>query len=445
MQAGDDDDESLQPHADVDNQRNREQQGDIGAHRLEPERLRRDDVAEDQQPVGPGIRPEGAVERHVALELIAAVPTHECFDAVAVAHDQAGGEHDLGHVVQMLHGDEVLQLIDRPDWNGQGQHHREAGEERAGDEVRREDGAMPARQDRDGEVEADDRVHRHDQRRGQRSKQEVGGFVAMPVAGRAAPAHGQDAVDHAPHWVRRAVAQSRHVRDEADVPEQQRDAEIGADREDVPHQRAAPLRPKVHRVGVGREPVEELRPAHVQEREYAGAGDGEERHGLGEAVDRGAPLLMQKQQNRRDQRAGVPDADPPDEVDDREAPADGYVDAPDADAFVKHVGDGEMQDHDQGEGHREADPPAARDGIGQHDGADLVRDRGEGMAWSDDRRRAMLRLERLLRLLRHAAHRVDGCPPSAPRPSSRARTGLRFLKADRYVVRGRVLRSASSA
>ena len=64
-----------------------------------------------------------------------------------------------------------------------------------------------------------------------------------------------------------------------------------------------------------------------------GAGDGEERHRLGEAVDRRPPRLLEQQQDRGDQRAGVADADPPDEVDDVEAPADRDVVAPDADAL----------------------------------------------------------------------------------------------------------------
>ena len=64
-----------------------------------------------------------------------------------------------------------------------------------------------------------------------------------------------------------------------------------------------------------------------------GAGDGEQRHRLGEAVDRRAPRLPEQQQDRRDQRAGVADADPPDEVDDVEGPADRDVVAPDADAL----------------------------------------------------------------------------------------------------------------
>ena len=76
-----------------------------------------------------------------------------------------------------------------------------------------------------------------------------------------------------------------------------------------------------------------------KQRKHAGAGDGEQRHRLGEAVDRRAPFLVQQQQDRRDQRAGVADADPPDEVDDREAPGHRHVDAPDADALEQQIAD----------------------------------------------------------------------------------------------------------
>ena len=87
---------------------------------------------------------------------------------------------------------------------------------------------------------------------------------------------------------------------------------------------------------------------------------------------------MQQQQDGGDQRAGVADADPPDEVDDREAPADRDVDAPDADADDEQVGDRR----------RAAASPArttarsrstSRAVVGprQHDRADLVGDRAE--------------------------------------------------------------------
>ena len=68
--------------------------------------------------------------------------------------------------------------------------------------------------------------------------------------------------------------------------------------------------------------------------------------------------LLQQQQNGGDQRAGVADTDPPDEVDDGEAPADRDVDAPDADAPEKQVADGEQHHHRQHEAEAEADEPA---------------------------------------------------------------------------------------
>jgi hypothetical protein len=124
----------------------------------------------------------------------------------------------------------------------------------------------------------------------------------------------------------------------------------------------------------------------VEDRIEAGAGHREERHGLGEAVDRLPPRLAQQQQDRRDERAGVTDADPPDEVDDVEAPADRDVDAEDADAAEHQVADGVEQHQQQQAADDEANPPGARQPRTQHDGADLVGDRAEGEARADDRR-----------------------------------------------------------
>ena len=101
------------------------------------------------------------------------------------------------------------------------------------------------------------------------------------------------------------------------------------------------------------------------------------------------PLLAQQQQDRRDQRAGVADADPPDEVDDVEAPADRDVDAPDADARRRT---GRRSRYSSSiistNAMREADEPAARRPPGQHDRADLVGDRARRCARLDDRRGA---------------------------------------------------------
>ena len=152
------------------------------------------------------------------------------------------------------------------------QHHREAGEERAGDEVRREDRRVPAGRVADREVERDDAVHRDHQRRREPGEQQVGRSRSAPSAAprRASRARAGRRRRCCSAAVR-AVAQRREVGQQADVPEQQRDDEVGGDREDVPDQRAAPLRPEVHRVGVGQQPVEEPRPAEVQDREQPGA------------------------------------------------------------------------------------------------------------------------------------------------------------------------------
>ncbi len=163
--------------------------------RLEPEHLRHDHVAEDQRPVHARVRAREAVRHHELLVRVAAVPGHEGLHHVAVGDDQAGREHDARHVVEVAHGDEVLEAVDPAERDGQRQHHREAGEDGAGDEVRREDRRVPARDDADGEVEADDRVHRDHQRRREAGEQQVRRLVAMPVPRRAAPAHGQHAVD----------------------------------------------------------------------------------------------------------------------------------------------------------------------------------------------------------------------------------------------------------
>ena len=89
--------------------------------------------------------------------------------------------------------------------------------------------------------------------------------------------------------------------------------------------------------GYGNSQYSKPRTAQVKQREHAGASHREQRHGFSEAVDRIAPRLPQQQKNGGDQRAGVADTDPPDEVDDGESPADGNVDAPDADALGEQL------------------------------------------------------------------------------------------------------------
>ena len=387
MERGHDDHEALEPHARVHDERDDEEGRRARPHALQPQHLGRGDVAEEERPVEGRVGTGQPVPDHVLVVGVAAVPGHERFDHVAVGDDQPGGEKDLRHVLEVPRGDEVLELVDGAQRDGERQDHGEARVDGAGDEVGREDGRVPARELRHREVEAHHGVHRDDERCGEAGEQEIGGLVAVPVACRAAPAHGEHAVHEAPRAGLRAVAQGCEVGDQPDEPEEQRDREVGEDREHVPHQRAPELRPEGHRVRVGDEPVEVPGAAQVEEREEAGAGDGEDGHRLREAVDRLPPLLAEQEEDGRDERPRVPDADPPHEVDDREAPRDRDVHAPDADAGEQQVADRVHQHEEEEERDAEADQPAARGAAAQHDRADLVGDGGEGVAGLDDRRR----------------------------------------------------------
>src|SRR5712664_2449796 len=82
----------------------------------------------------------------------------------------------------------------------------------------------------------------------------------------------------------------------------------------------------------------------------------------------------------------MPDPNPPYEVDDREAPSDGDIDAPNASTFNKQVAEREQQHHRHEEAGSEADNPPERGRPRQHDGADLVGDRAERIAGLDDGR-----------------------------------------------------------
>ncbi len=291
---------------------------------------------------------------------VARVPRDEELHRVRVADQGPRREHELVHQVQVLDRDDVLHLEDFAGDEQERQHHREAAEDRAGDEVRREDRRVPAGQDARREVERNDRVHGEDQRRREGREDQVRALVVPPVTVAAPPAEGEGAVDHPPDLGLAAVAQGGQVRDEARVPEEQRDREVGRDREDVPHERALEVRPHAHLVRDREHVVVEPRAADVDAGEEARAHDREDGHRLGEAVDAGAPLLPEQEEDGGDQRAGVTDTDPPDEVGDVPGPGDRAVVAPRADAHREEVAEGGGHPAEHGQGPDEEDPPPAR-------------------------------------------------------------------------------------
>ena len=148
--------------------------------------------------------------------------------------------------------------------------------------------------------------------------------------------------------------------------------------------RRAELRPHVHGVGQRQHPVGQPRAADVNERKHAGADHGKDGHGLGEAADGVAPALLEQQQDGRDQRAGVADADPPDEVDDGKAPGNRLGDGPDAGALEEQPGKGDHQHGGPAAGQREKGKPAQRRVRRKHNARDLLGDRPEGLARPDD-------------------------------------------------------------
>ena len=320
-----------------------------------------------------------AVQDHVALVGVAAIPGEESLHAVAVDHDHAGSQHDLRHVIEVAHRDEIFELVNRANRDRQRHDHREAGVNRAGDKIGWKDCRVPARDHRHREVETDHGVHRNHQRRRQPRQQQVGDLVAIPMDRRPPPTHRQNAVDDLRPAVGRAIAQGGEVGNQSHEPEHRRNRRVGRHGEHVPHQWAAKLRPHTHRVGVGEQPISQPRPSEVDQREDPRASHREQSHRLGETVDRRTPVLLEQQQDGRDQRARVADADPPDEVDDRETPAHGNVQAPNARPAKHQHGDRIEQHHHQREADAQPHVPQARRAAGEHDAADLLADRAVGV------------------------------------------------------------------
>ncbi len=266
-QGRNDDDESFEPHTDVDEHRGDPQQHDVGAQLLDPEELRHDDVAGDHDPIGPRVGAEGPVEEGEALVGVAAVPGHEELGRVGEADHHAGREHDLGHILEVTQGDDLLELEHRPGGDDERHHHRKTGEDRPCNEVGREDRRMPTGNDRHREVEADHRVHGQHQRGRESGEQQIGGLEAMPVAVGRAPTEAQKTIGEAADRVLGPVADGRQVGDHAHVPEEQGDRRVGADGKDVPQQGRTEVRPHRHLVGYGEEPVGEPDAADVDGRE----------------------------------------------------------------------------------------------------------------------------------------------------------------------------------
>ena len=218
---------------------------------------------------------------------------------------------------------------------------------------------MPPDRGGAGEVQPDDAVHRTHQRRHDRRQYAVKRMIMPPLVAGAAEAQRHDAVEDLLAAGRRPVAHRRQIRQQTQIPEHHGRRHIGQDGEEIPQQRTAKLRPEIHGVRVGKQPVEEPGTAQMQDRIDPGTRGAEQRHRFGDPVDRVAPLRPGEKEQRRNERAAAGDGDPPDIVDDGEAPGDRPVDAPDADAGIEQIQDRADQHAGQRCRQDDGDPPPA--------------------------------------------------------------------------------------
>ena len=257
----------------------------------------------------------------------------------------------------MLRREVCLEAKSLTERHGQGDHHRHAGEDGPGYEVRSENGGVPARHDCNREVPRHHRVDGEDQRRRQRGQEDVGLPEVMPLAVRATPTERDDFVELLPQ-TRRRVPRSRQIRNGTQVEEDRRDREIRRHGEDVPHQRGTEVRPKKPAVRIRDEPVCVPNPSHMDERKQARRHDREHRHRFGRAVDRLAPRSAEQKEDRGNQRPRVCDTDPEHEGGDVDAPAHGTREPGYTDALHHLNAPRKRQEPDPGNRKRQKRPPA---------------------------------------------------------------------------------------
>ena len=122
---------------------------------------------------------------------------------------------------------------------------------------------MPAGQLRDGEVEADDAVHRDNQSRCEPGEYEECGTAAAPGIAGACPSERQNTVNQSLASSRRQITSRRQIRQKSQIPKKRGHYEVCNYGSQVPRQSALEVRPNAHRRGVGNEPIGEPWPAEV--------------------------------------------------------------------------------------------------------------------------------------------------------------------------------------
>ena len=198
-------------------------------------------------------------------------------------------------------------------------------EDGTGHEVGTENSRMPHRDGRHREVERHNRVHRHRDRHNRDRHDLHRRFQPMPLLRGSLPAERKHPVDPLPQ-AGRAIAHEREVRDHREKQEQGAARQVRRDREEVPHQWRAEVRPYSPLAGIRHEVEGKPRPAEVNDGEQCADHQREDRDDLGASRHRPAPGCIHKSQDRRNQSSRVADADPENKVRDVEGPVDRPLD-----------------------------------------------------------------------------------------------------------------------
>ena len=108
MKRNDNNDKSLKPHPNIDQERQNKEQRDTTAYFLVPQKLRDDDVTRNHDGIGRAVRALDAVHERILFVGIAAIPGNEGLRRVGQADNGAGQENDFAHRLDMSQRDVVL-------------------------------------------------------------------------------------------------------------------------------------------------------------------------------------------------------------------------------------------------------------------------------------------------------------------------------------------------
>ncbi len=176
-----------------------------------------------------------------------------------------------------------------------------------------------------------------------------GAFQAMPLLRIPLPSERQKRVKFLAPAVSQ-VASRGSIGNDRQKKKNHAARQIGEDGDKIPQQRRAKIWPDVALARIRHQPEEKPRPSQVADRYDRANGERENRDCLGATRDWSAPSRIRQAQNRGDQRAGVADADPENEIGNVESPEHRPVQAPHAKAVVHLI----TESKDAGQNHAAA-------------------------------------------------------------------------------------------